>query len=125
MFNSVTGVISYKDNDKVHLLNFGIEWEIHSTQKSIALLPEPGKEAKIFTFLYHREDQLKLYGFSDTVERGLFLDLIKVESIGPRLALRILSGISTENMILAIETEDFESLSNIPGLGQKTAQKII
>jgi Holliday junction DNA helicase RuvA len=125
MFNSITGEITYKGTLKLNLLTNGIEWDITCTSQSLDNLPDIGQTAKIFIYLHHREDQLKLFGFSSQEERSLFLDLIKVGGLGPRLAIKILSSILVEDFIKAVENEDVETLSTVPGLGKKTSQKVI
>lgn len=125
MFNSITGKITYKGALKLYLLTNGIEWDIACTNQSLDNLPDTGQTARVFIYLHHREDQLKLFGFSNQEERSLFLDLIKVGGLGPRLALKILSSILVEDFIKAVENEDIETLSTIPGLGKKTSQKVI
>ena len=125
MYNSISGEITYKDGEKVLLLRDGIEWEILTSGKSSQHLPEIGEPGKVFTYLHHREDQLILFGFSSTEERHLFLDLIKVEGVGPKLGVKILSGIEVGDFIAAVDANDIDLLSTIPGLGKKTAQKIV
>ncbi|RKX86952.1 MAG: Holliday junction branch migration protein RuvA [Spirochaetes bacterium] len=125
MFNSISGIVTGKTKEKIFLQTNGIEWDILTTEKSLNKLPETGEKAKVFTYLHHREDQLKLFGFSTSGERDLFFDLIKVEGLGPKLAVKILSRIEVEAFIEALDTDDIETLSSIPGLGKKTAQKII
>ncbi len=125
MFNSITGTVTFKSEDAVGLLTGGIEWEISTTTQSVSQLPDIGTAAKMYTFLHHREDQLRIFGFSSVKERDLFLNLIKVNSVGPRLALKVLSGTATESFIGAVEDGDLDRLIAVPGLGRKTAQKII
>ena len=102
-----------------------IEWEIYTTGQSLSRLPVIGQEAVLFAYLHHREDVLRLYGFSSTQEREVFLELIRVEGVGPKLALKILSGIPADQFAAAVDAEDVATLQAVPGLGQKTAQKII
>ena len=125
MFNSLTGEIAEKAANMVYLTMNGVEWEIWTTSQSIGRLPEAGQAARIFTYLHHREDQIRLFGFAEKPERDLFLKLIKVDNVGPALALKILSGISTDAFVAAVETEDLDTLVSVPGLGNKTAQKIV
>ena len=125
MFNSLVGKISDKDKDTVLLTMGGIEWELSISSQTSSHLPDKGEQAKIYTFLYHRDDQLKLFGFSTIEERELFLCLTRVEGVGPRLAIKILSGTGVAHFLSAVENEDMETLVGIPGLGKKTAQKII
>jgi Holliday junction DNA helicase RuvA len=125
VFNSLTGRVSFKDNESICLSTGGIEWELKTTLQSLKEFPAPGGRATAYVFLYHREDQMKLYGFSGREERSLFLNLIKVDGLGPKLAIKILSAISAAALVAALEKEDINTLSSLPGLGKKTAQKVI
>ena len=82
-------------------------------------------ETAVYTHLVHREDSMTLYGFSTTMERSIFLELIKVQGIGPRQAVKILSGITPRDLITALDTGNLAVLTAIPGLGTKTAQKMV
>ena len=79
----------------------------------------------MFTWLYHREDQVKLYGFAELERRETFLELLKVEGIGPKGAIKIMGGIGQEELERALENEDLARLEAVPGLGRKTAQRMI
>jgi Holliday junction DNA helicase RuvA len=125
MFNSLHGELTSKHEDRMCIVTNGIEWEILISRHTFENLPAEGDECRIFCYLHHREDSLKLFGFQSPVERHLFLNLLKVEGVGTSLAIKILSGISAEEFIRAVETQDLVRLSDIPGLGRKTAQKII
>jgi Holliday junction DNA helicase RuvA len=125
MFNSISGEITYKDEERLFLSAGAVEWEIHISRSSSDDLPEEGQNTKVYVYLYHRDDQVRLYGFSQILEREVFLDLLKVEGVGPRQAIKILSGVEVGRFIDALEGEDLELLSTIPGVGKKTAQKIM
>jgi len=125
MFNSLRGTITGKFADSVYILSGGIEWDISVPGTDIARLPPAGEEGRIFTWLYHREDQMKLFGFAGEERRAAFLELLKVEGIGPKGALKILGGIGQEELESALENEDLARLEAVPGLGKKTAQKMI
>lgn len=125
MFNSITGEVSYKDAERLFLRSGDIEWEMSISARSSLRLPPEGERVKIYTHLVHREDQMRLFGFTTTLERALFLDLIKVEGLGPRIALKALSGIEAEEFITALENEDLAAIAALPGIGQKTAQKVM
>ena len=125
MFNSIWGLISAKSADMVYILTGGVEWDIAMPIRDIEKLPPAGKEGKVFTWLYHREDQMRLYGFADEARRATFLELLKVEGIGPKGALKILGGIGQEELEAALEKEDLGRLEAVPGLGKKTAQKML
>jgi len=125
MFNSIRGIITEKLADSVYILSGGVEWSIAVPATDITLLPQVGEEGRIFTWLYHREDQMKLYGFCAQERRITFLELLKVEGIGPKGALKIMGGIGQEELEKALEDEDLARLEAVPGLGKKTAQKMI
>lgn len=125
MFNSLRGVITEKRSDILHMATGGIEWDITVPLLDMKLLPAPGEEGHVFLWLYHREDQMRLFGFATEERRDTFLELIKVEGIGPRQATKILSGIGQDELEQALETEDIARLELVPGLGKKTAQKMI
>jgi len=125
MFNSIRGVVSEKSGEAVFLLTGGVEWEIAMPATDIDLLPAAGGECRVFTWLYHREDLMRLFGFSGRARRDTFLELLKVEGIGPKNALKIMGGIGQEELERALETGDLARLEAVPGLGKKTAQKML
>jgi holliday junction DNA helicase RuvA len=125
MFNSLTGEITHKADERLCLQTGGVEWELTVSRRALDRLPPVGQVARVFTHLLHREDAMRLYGFVDQAERSLFLDLQKVDGVGPRGALKILSGVEREAFALALDADDVDTLSTLPGVGKKTAQKII
>ena len=124
MFNSIRGLVCAKNGEAVFLLSGDIEWEITMPANDIGSLALKS-ECRILTWLYHREDQMKLYGFIDDKRRSTFLELLKVEGIGPKGAVKIMGGISQEDLEKALENGDLARLEAVPGLGKKTAQKMI
>jgi Holliday junction DNA helicase RuvA len=125
MFNSIRGIITAKQKESICLLCGGLEWEISVPAMDIAELPPAGEEVRVFTWLYHREDLVRVYGFAGEERRATFLELIKVEGVGPKGALKIMGGIAQEDLERALEAEDLSRLEAVPGLGKKTAQKMI
>lgn len=125
MFNSLRGQVTHKDAERLLLACGGLEWEIWTSAQSLASLPAPGERARVFTHLHHREDSMRLYGFATAVERDLFLELMRVEGVGPRLALRILSGMDAARFVEAVDRGDLATLTTVPGVGEKMAQKIL
>jgi Holliday junction DNA helicase RuvA len=125
MFNSLTGEITYKGDERLCVTTGGVEWELTASRKALEKLPPVGKVARVYTHLVHRDDAMRLYGFSDQAERALFLDLQKVDGVGPRGALKMLSGVDREQFSAALDRDDLDALSAVPGVGKKTAQKII
>jgi Holliday junction DNA helicase RuvA len=125
MFNSIRGTITEKRADTLGILTGGVEWDIAVPATDLASLPPIGEEGRVFTWLSHREDQMKLFGFADEIRRNTFLELLKVEGIGPKGALKIMGGIGQEELEQALDKEDIARLEAIPGLGKKTAQKMV
>lgn len=125
VYNSIHGTLTGKAATKVFLENQGIEYELEVSFNTASALPELGSRVRLYTYLHHREEVMKLYGFLVEAERRLFLDLLKVEGIGPRQALRILSGTTVGDFLRILEAEDVKALTRIPGLGMKTAQKVL
>jgi len=124
MFNSIRGIVSAKGIEALFILSGDIEWEITMPVNDIYALVL-NSECRVLTWLYHREDQMKLYGFLDERRRNTFLELLKVEGIGPKAAVKIMGGISQDDLEKALENADLARLEAVPGLGKKTAQKML
>ena len=103
----------------------GVGFAVHMPATDIARLPEAGEPVAVFTHLAVREDDMSLYGFLTQDEHALFLRLIGVSGIGPKAALAALSTFKPEELISAIQSEDVKAVSTIPGVGKKTAQRLI
>jgi holliday junction DNA helicase RuvA len=99
--------------------------QVHTSRTTIADAGEVDSEVRLHTYLYVREDQLALYGFGTTEELALFNLLLGVTGIGPRVATSVLSATRSEPLLNAISTEDTAFLSRLPGIGRKTAARII
>ncbi len=125
MYNSLYGTYSGRTSTVMYLLNRGIEWSITATDTAIRTAASSKDTIRIFTYLHHREDTMMLYGFLTERERQVFLELIRVSGIGPKQALRMLSGISVEELVTALDDGNTDRLSMLPGIGKKTAAKII
>lgn len=124
MFNSISGLVTAKEAESIYLLSGNIEWEIAMPINDIQSLAL-NSEARILIWLYHREDQMKLFGFVNESRRATFLELLKVEGIGPKGAVKIMGGISQDDLERALENSDLARLEAVPGLGKKTAQKML
>ncbi|MDR1837126.1 MAG: Holliday junction branch migration protein RuvA [Treponema sp.] len=124
MFNSIRGIVGTKGSEAVFILSGDIEWEITMPVNDIRSL-SLNNECRVLTWLYHREDQMKLFGFTDERRRATFLELLKVEGIGPKGAIKIMGGISQDDLEQALENGDLARLEAVPGLGKKTAQKML
>lgn len=125
MYNSLTGTVTFKDRERLHLLLAGVEWDLAISGSTADALPEIGSEARVFTFLHHREDAMKLYGFASGAERELFIKLLQVNGVGPRLIMRMLSAATERDIRAAVQAGDAAALARVPGLGAKSAQKVI
>jgi Holliday junction DNA helicase RuvA len=125
MWNSLSGEITRKGLEQIFLQSGDLEWEIAMGRFSLEALPPVGQRAKIYVWLQHTEDLMRLFGFASVTERVLFLDLLKVSGVGPKLALKVLSGMKHQELVAVLEAGDTGRLSKVPGVGLKTAQKII
>jgi len=125
MFNSISGRLSEKRADSVCIETGGVEFELAVPARSVDDFGALDSEAKAYTWLHHYEDGMRLFGFPSREERAVFLELMKVEGIGPKQALRVLSGIRPEALDAALEGDDLAALQRIPGVGPKLAQKMM
>lgn len=125
MITSIKGALTEISPTDITIDVDGVGYEILIPLSSFDRLPKVGSDCKILTYLHVRENILQLYGFMTHQERDLFKLLITVSGIGPKTALTILSGINIENLKNGIATGDTELLGEIPGIGKKTAQRIV
>jgi Holliday junction DNA helicase RuvA len=102
-----------------------VEWELAMPPNDVRTLVESGGEARVFTWLHHTDKDMRLFGFASAERRAMFLDLQKVEGIGPKAALKIMGGITEAELERALEEGDLARLELVPGLGRKTAQKMV
>lgn len=124
MIASIQGVVASKSDDSVVVLVGGVGLDISASRTALELCRE-GDEVTLVTRLIVREDSLSLYGFSTKQERDVFDMLIKVSGVGPKLGNTILSTLSIDNLRQAVASERVEVLTRVPGIGKKTAQKIM
>ena len=125
MFNSLTGIITAKFPKQVFIETHGIEWDLCVPDSNLDMLPPVGNEAKIYTWLQHTDQLMNLYGFASAEERSVFLDLLKVDGVGPKGAVKIMSAVSSGRLLDVLEKGDVEMLEKIPGVGKKTAGKMM
>ncbi|MBL8966817.1 MAG: Holliday junction branch migration protein RuvA [Spirochaetaceae bacterium] len=125
MLNSLRGRLSEKRADSICVETGGLEWELAVPARSVDDFGRVGDEVRVFSWLHHYEDGMRLYGFPTEAERTVFHELMKVEGIGPKQALRVLSGIRPEALDAALEADDLAALQRIPGVGPKLAQKML
>ncbi|MEX2131148.1 MAG: Holliday junction branch migration protein RuvA [Pseudohongiellaceae bacterium] len=103
----------------------GIAYEIQVPMSTLYRLPEPGQSLQLHTHFVVREDAQLLYGFADIKEKDLFRALIKVNGVGPRIALAILSGMAVDDFVVTVNNNDVATLVKMPGVGRKTAERLI
>ena len=103
----------------------GVGYEVDVPMSTFCNLPDLGQEITLLTHFVVREDALLLYGFATASERQTFRALIKISGIGPRIALAILSGMSADDLAIAVEEGNLGLLARIPGIGKKTAERLI
>jgi holliday junction DNA helicase RuvA len=127
MIYSITGTVKEKTPSYVILDANGIGYEIRIPLSTYEKLPLRDNKCSLFTHLYLslNQDEVRLYGFSSIAEKALFLRLISISGIGPKIALSIISSMNMNMLIKAIQTEEDGLLSKVPGIGKKTAQRII
>jgi len=113
------------DEDRVILEVQGIGYEVAVPSTVLQKLPKNGEELELYTHLYVREDALQLYGFSTPQERAMFRMLITARGIGPRVALTILDKFPGDSLAGVLERGEVDSLLKVPGVGKKTAQRLI
>ena len=122
---SISGKLYAKNPTEAIVDIGGIRFRIHITVSAYDSLPGQEKSVELLTYLHVKEDILDLYGFKDHVERSLFMNLNTISGIGPRSAMNILSGTNPDEFKNRIIAGDVKSLTVIPGIGAKTAKRII
>lgn len=125
MIGRLRGVIIEKQPPEIVIEVNGVGYEVTMPMTCFYELPDNGQEAIILTQFVVREDAQLLYGFNSKQERALFRELIKVNGVGPKLALAILSGMSAAQFIAAVEHGEIKTLVKLPGVGTKTAERLI
>ena len=125
MITHISGLLLDKKPPLLTIDVNGIGYEIHAPMSTFYQLPDIGNKITLLTHFVVREDAHLLFGFHSEQERKLFRALIKVNGVGPKLALTILSGMETDHFVQCIHAQDTTSLTNIPGVGKKTAERLI
>lgn len=125
MIGRLRGILLEKKPPHLLLDVNGVSYEVQAPMSTFYRLPELGLETMLYTHLVVREDAHLLYGFAQEHERSLFRTLIKVNNIGPKSALTILSGIEADAFVRCVIDNDVASLSRLPGIGKKTAERLV
>lgn len=125
MIELLTGILVTKEPHHCIVDVNGVGYGVSLSLTTFAALPEVGGQIKLNIYTHVREDQFTLFGFATPEEKVLFQKLIGVSGVGPKTALAMLSGIPSNHLVEAISSEDKARLSTIPGVGKKTAERII
>ncbi len=125
MIGLLRGVLLQKEPPALLLEAGGVGYEVEAPMTTFYDLPAVGQSITLYTHLVVREDAHLLYGFSRESQRRLFRGLLKVNGVGPRVALAVLSGLSEQELVRCLTTEDVGRLTKVPGIGRKTAERLI
>ena len=125
MFAFLEGNIAYKQEGSLILNVGGVGYDLCVSNYTLAAMPAVNETVRVFTYLQVKEDGVCLYGFANMEEKELFLKLITVSGVGPKMAIGILSNISMQELTKAISLNDIKILSNVKGIGKKTAERIV
>ena len=125
MISYISGILKYKGTDSVIIENNGIGFRIFASADTISRLPASNNEAKLYTHMNVKEDDLSLFGFLSMEELNMFHRLITVKGVGPKGATALLASLTPAQISLAVITDDVKTLSSGQGVGKKTAQQII
>jgi Holliday junction DNA helicase RuvA len=125
MIGRIQGILLEKSFPQVIVSCAGVGYEIDVPMSTFYPLPRAGDEVTLLTHLVVREDAHLLYGFLTAAERTTFRQLLKISGVGPKVALSVLSGLSVEDLAAAVTAEDSGRLTKIPGIGKKTAERLV
>ena len=125
MIAFLTGRVAGKTATHALLEVHGVGYQMAMSSGSLAALPADGGDVTVHTYLYVREDELSLFGFESPAEKRAFELLITVNGVGPKVALAALSTLSPDDLAAAVSSDDAATISSVPGIGAKTAQRII
>ncbi len=125
MIGRLTGMLARKEPPALLVDVNGVGYELEAPMSTFYDLPPAGEKVTLFTHLVVREDAHLLYGFSRESQRQLFRSLLKVNGVGPRVALAVLSGLSEQELMFCLAHEDIARLTKVPGIGRKTAERLV
>ncbi len=125
MIGRLHGKLALKRAPQVLVECYGVGYEVDVSMTTFYQVPEEGGEVSLWTHLLIKDDQHSLVGFHSERERALFRQLIRINGVGPKMALTILSGISEADFALCVQSGDVSTLTRLPGVGKKTAERLI
>jgi len=125
MIGSLTGVLAEKAPPRLLIDVGGVGYDVEAPMSTFYTLPATGQRVRLLIHHVVREDAQLLYGFASEAERTVFRDLLKISGVGPRIALAILSGVSIDVFSQLVQGQDVAALTRIPGVGRKTAERLL
>jgi Holliday junction DNA helicase RuvA len=125
MIGRIQGILVEKNFPQVIVSCHGVGYEIDVPMSTFYPLPRAGEEVVLLTHLVVREDAHLLFGFLTIGERTAFRQLLKISGVGPKVALSVLSGLSVDDLAAAVASEDAARLTKVPGIGKKTAERLV
>lgn len=125
MIGRLRGQLVARHADGVTVDVGGVGYEVAMPVRDLAALPPVGEEVVVHTHLHVREDQMALFGFADEDGRAVFRHLLGASGVGPKLALAILGALGPERLRAAVAAEDVDTLTTVPGIGMRSAQKLV
>jgi Holliday junction DNA helicase RuvA len=125
MIGRLTGILARKEPPSLLLDVNGVGYELEAPMSTFYDLPTTGDKVTLYTHLVVREDAHLLYGFTRESTRQLFRNLLKVNGVGPRVALAVLSGLNESELLSCLAHEDIARLTKVPGIGRKTAERLV
>ena len=125
MIARICGTLVEKNPPQVVVMSHGVGYEIDVPMSTFYHLPRTGEEVELLTHLVVREDAHLLFGFLTAAERTAFRQLLKISGVGPKVALSVLSGLSVEDLSRAVASGDAARLTKVPGVGKKTAERLV
>ena len=125
MFSYIIGIVTEKQEGMLVLENNGIGYELLVSNNTISAISYDNEPVKLYTYFQVKEDGVALYGFYTKEEKDLFIKIITVSGVGPKMAITMLSSISISEFVNAILNEDVKMLCTVKGLGKKTAERVV
>lgn len=125
MIGRLTGILLEKQPPQILLDVNGVGYEVDAPMSTFYRLPAVGEKTTLHTHLVVREDAQLLYAFAEKRDRALFRELIRLNGVGPKLALALMSGLEVEELIRAVQAQDTSALVRVPGVGKKTAERLL
>ena len=125
MIGRLTGILLEKQPPHILLDVQGVGYELDAPMSTFYQLPAAGEKTTLHTHMVVREDAQLLYAFSTKRDRELFRELIRLNGVGPKLALALMSGLEVDDLIRAVQSQDTSALTKVPGVGKKTAERLL